>query len=106
MILARYAGSGCSEIGDREFNAVGQQAEMSEQSFIDAVIGGAIFIPEEYFLAIGFTDEELAQYGTFGERINPTDSFSSKLALAQQRCLEIRKAASENSFFALAEVSA
>lgn len=84
MIEAVYVGSDCSEIGDREFDAIGQRATFSEQGFIDAVLGGAAFIDAADFSRLGFTLEELAEYGPLGTRVDPTSGFMEKLTLAQQ----------------------
>ena len=84
MVLCRYVGGDCSTIGDREFDAVGQRATLSEEGFREAVLGHAPFISEEDFTKIGFTQEELATYGPSGSRVDPPQSFIDKLAMAQE----------------------
>lgn len=84
MIACRFVGGDFSLVGDREFDAVGQQATFSEQGFKDVVFGGAAFIPEEDFLRIGFTEQELETYGPAGQRFNPPQSFCDKLGAAHQ----------------------
>ncbi len=84
MISCRYVGGGCSELGEREFDTVGQRAMLSEEGFKEAVLGRAAFIAEADFAKVGFTEDELATHGNFGSRIDPPQSFCDKLATAQQ----------------------
>lgn len=84
MISCRYVGGDCSFLGEREFEAVGQRAMLSEDGYRDAVLGGAAFIPESDFFKIGFTTEELAANGPVGIRVDPPQAFNEKLARAQQ----------------------
>ena len=82
MIKCVYVGGDSCEIGNREFDAVGQTAEFSESEFRDVVLGRAPFIPEEDFARVGFTEEELKKWGKPGERFETSDLFTGKLALA------------------------
>jgi hypothetical protein len=84
MVSCRYVGSDCALIGDTEFDTVGQLATFSEQGFSEVVLGHAFFIRDADFKACNFTQEELDQFGQSGMRIDPTPSFTSKLAMAQQ----------------------
>lgn len=104
MISCRYVGGDCSQIGDREYDAVGQRATMSEQSFREAVLGGAPFIPEEQFALRGFTPEELGKYGPSGERIDPPASFCDKLMACQQVYHDIRARMLRNEPLLFAEI--
>lgn len=90
MISCRYVGGDASMIGDREFDAVGQRAVLSEQGYREAVLGGAAFIPEEAFQKIGFTPVQLDQYGPVGLRLEPPAEFCDKLILSQQVFRDIR----------------
>lgn len=90
MISCRYVGSDCSQIGEREFDTIGQRAVLSEQGFREAVLGGAAFIPEEDFVKRGFSAEELAAHGPAGIRIDPPHSFTLKVDMAQQVFRDIR----------------
>lgn len=83
MIRCKYVGSMSCDIGDREFDAVGQEAEFSEQGFKEAVLGGAVFIPNEYFDLCNFLPEHVQQYGPSGVRIDPPQVFMNSLAVAQ-----------------------
>lgn len=83
MIDCRYVGGIASEIGDREFDTVGQLASLSEQGFKEAVNGGAAFILSEDFDRCNFLPEDLDKYGNSGQRIDPSSTFSNSLALAQ-----------------------
>ena len=91
MVSCRFVGGDCCEVGEREFDAVGQRAAFSEATFRDVVVGGAAFIIEEDFKKVGFTKEELAQHGSFGDRYDPPSSFCDKLFLAQEIFRETRK---------------
>lgn len=82
MIKCVYVGGDSCEIGNREFNAIGQAAEFSEAEFRDVVLGRASFILEEDFRRIEFTDDELKKWGAPGERFETSASFADKLALA------------------------
>lgn len=84
MVNCVYVGGEASEIGDREFDAVGQKAQFSESGFVDAVLGGAAFLPESEFNRIGMTAEEIRKYGPAGERDNPPGSFIAKLSRAHE----------------------
>lgn len=84
MISCRYVGNDCSQIGEREFDEVGQRADFSETGFREAVLGNAAFIPEEDFVRTGLLAENLAAYGPAGLRIDPPASFVDKLNSAQQ----------------------
>jgi len=105
MIQCTYVGSGCSQIDDREFDAVGQRASMSENNFREAVLGGAAFIPTEDFAKIEFTEEEICRFGPMGSRFDPSASFCNKLMLAQQLYRDLRNRMSTDSEEILAEVS-
>lgn len=91
MISCRYVGSDCCMIGDREFDAIGQRAVFSEQSFREAVLGNAHFIAEEDFLRCKFTSEELEAHGRSGDRIDPPASFCEKVNLAQAMWRDARR---------------
>lgn len=84
MISAVFVGSDSAFIGDTEYDEVGQKASFAEKFFVDVINGGACFIPQKSYEAIGFTADELAAYGPAGLRDNPTNDFCQKLALAQQ----------------------
>lgn len=84
MIACRFVSSDTSYIGNVEFDAVGKKAKLSESRFIEAVEGGAAFIPEFLFKQIGFTSDELAAHGPVGKRFEPASSFCDKLFKAQQ----------------------
>lgn len=91
MVKCRFVGGDCSTIGDREFDTVGQVAEFSEAVYKEVLLGGADFLPEHDFNVLGFTEQELEEFGPSGIRLLPTDSFCRKLALAQTRSQEIRQ---------------
>lgn len=90
MIACRYVGGGCSTVGDREFDAVGQRAVFSERSFCEVVLGNAPFITEEDFNKVGFTADELSLHGPSGARVDPPQSFNDKLGMAQQMFRDMR----------------
>lgn len=90
MVTCRYVSSDSTEIALREFDTVGQKAEFSESTFVEVVLGGGVFIPEEDFARCRFTEEQLEKYGRSGDRVNPTEDFCNKLALAQQIYRELR----------------
>lgn len=90
MISCRYVSSDCSTIGDREFDSVGQRAMFSEQGFREVVLGGAAFVPEQYWKKYGFEQRELDKYGPAGMRIDPPASFCNKLDAAQADYRELR----------------
>lgn len=92
MIACRYVSADSSEIGEREFDAVGQKAVFSESQYRDVVLGGAAFLPEEEFLKLGFTEVELEKFGQIGVRVDPTESFCNKLIRGQERFREIMAA--------------
>ena len=105
MVICRYVGSGCSEIGDREFDAVGQCASFSEQGFREAVLGNAPFITEAEFEKIGFDDGELSLYGPQGSRVDPPQSFCDKLATAQEAFRDLRLRMERRADEALADAT-
>ena len=84
MVYCRYVGNDESQVGDREFAAIGEIAMFSEALFIDAVRGGASFILEDEFKKIGFSAQELAAYGHAEGRDEATSSFNEKVEMAQQ----------------------
>lgn len=100
MISCRYVGSDCASIGDTEYDAVGQKAELDEDLFVDAVLGNAYFITEGDFQLCGFTAEELRLYGPVGVRVNPTIQFLQKLDKAQQLCRGAKRQFEEIRSFA------
>ena len=104
MILCRYVGGDCSELADREFDTVGQRATLSEQGFLEAVIGGAPFIPEKDFLNIGFTETELMMHGPSGSRFDPPQEFNNKLLLAQRIFADVRGQILKDPHQILAEI--
>ena len=104
MISCRYVSADSSMIGDREFDAIGQRAVLSEQGYREAVLGGAAFIPEEEFRKIDFTVDELNQYGPVGVRVDPPNSFCEKLLRAQQIFRDLRERMMVDSQRVLAEV--
>ena len=105
MVSCRYVGSDSSEVGDREFDEVGQRAVFSEVGFKEACLGGAAFITEEEFKRRGFTAKELEKHGPCGARIDPPHEFLQKLYDAQQvyrdTCARMRRDVQE----VLADVS-
>ncbi len=105
MISCRYVGSDCSYLGDREFDAVGQMATLSEEGFREAILGGAVFIPEESFHKVGFTEDELKQFAESGMRCDPTESFVNKLALAQLMYGELFESMKQNANSILVETA-
>lgn len=105
MIACRYVGGDCSQIGDREFDAVGQRAVFSEQGFREAVLGNAPFIVEEDFSKVGFTADELSMHGQSGARMDPPQSFNDKLTMAQQMFREVRARMESEASSVLAEAS-
>ena len=105
MIACRYVGSDCSQVGDREFDTVGQRAVFSEQGFREVVMGEAAFIVEEDFKRVGFTSDELSMYGQSGMRVDPPQSFNDKLSLAQQIFHDMRARMASEANRVLAEVS-
>jgi hypothetical protein len=105
MISCRYVGGDSSEIGEREFDAVGQRAAFSEQGYREAVLGGAAFITEEDFRKISFTVDEINLHGPVGMRVDPPTSFCEKLARAQQIYREDRSRMLVNAEAVLAEAS-
>jgi hypothetical protein len=90
MVTCVYVGGESSAIGDREFDAIGQKAVFSEKGFGEVLLGGAAFIPQKMFDGIGFTEEELGEYGPIGSRYDPPQSFCDKLATAQHFFHELR----------------
>lgn len=90
LIPCRFVSSDTSFIGDVEFNAIGTRVKLSEPRFVEAVEGGAAFIPEVAFSKIGFTSDELAAHGPVGKRFEPSASFCDKLWQAQQVFQNIR----------------
>lgn len=53
-----------SHVAGLEYNAVGQSADFSDEYFVEALAGGASFLPEDRFAHHfeGFPPEQLAQY--------------------------------------------
>jgi hypothetical protein len=90
MLTCRYVGGGASEIGDREYEAIGQYGEFSEEQFSSIIRGGAAFLPESEFDKVGFTQEELDLSGPFGSRDSGDANFQAKLAAAQAAYADIR----------------
>lgn len=90
VVQCRFVGGEASEIGEIEFDAVGQRATFSERGFCEVVVGGAAFLPEALFVRVGFTDQELDAHGPVGQRCNPPQSFCDKLLVAQQFYRELR----------------
>lgn len=84
MVHCRYVGNEGCEIGDREFDAIGQVAVFSEQLFADVIRGGAAFITDKDFQKLGITAEEIAAYGHAEGRDIAPASFNQKVELAQQ----------------------
>ena len=105
MISCRYVGGDASEIGDREFDTVGQKASLSETGYREAVLGGAAFIPESSFDKLGFSQDELDSFGPVGMRMNPPASFCDKLMVAQELFREIRSEMIRDSAGILVEAS-
>jgi hypothetical protein len=58
--IYRYVGGGSCSVGDRDFESVGQKAEFSHELALDALNGGAVFVTEEQFETLDFTDEEIS----------------------------------------------
>lgn len=105
MISCRYVGGDSSEIGDREFDTVGQKASLSETGYREAVLGGAAFIPEATFDKVGFSQEQLDMYGPVGLRMDPPADFCDKLMVAQELFREIRSEMTRDSAQVLVEAS-
>jgi hypothetical protein len=89
MISCRYISADSSEIGDREFDAIGQRATFSEQGYREAVLGGAAFLPDNEFSKLGFTQAELDSFGPVGTRADPPPVFVEKLLKGQEAFREI-----------------
>ena len=105
MVNCAYVGNLASQIGDIEFDTIGQRAEFSETGFRDAVLGGAGFIPMADFDRVGFEAKELEQYGSSGMRCDPTDSFCRKVEIAQQIYRDIYRRLQGRDVDVLAEVA-
>jgi hypothetical protein len=90
MIFCRYIGGEVSQIGEIEFDSIGQRATFSERGFRDIVLGGAAFLPVSMFDRLRFTDTELEKHGPIGARYFPPDTFCNKLLTAQQLFRELR----------------
>lgn len=105
MVNCRYVGGDCSEVGEREFDTVGQRATFSEELFSEVLLGGAAFITERDFAKVGFTDLELDTFGPCGMRIDPTPEFVEKMEVARQFYLDTRRLVLERGALALAGVS-
>ncbi len=84
MVHCRYVGNDACEVGDREFDAIGQVAVFSEQTFADVIRGGGAFIADKDFQKIGITAEEIAAYGHAEGREIASASFNCKVDMAQQ----------------------
>lgn len=97
MVHCRYVGNGDSQVGEREFDAIGQVAVFSESLFADVVNGGAAFITDKDFQNLGFTQEELAAYGSAEGRDIAPASFSQKVERAQQVFRDTRALLSSES---------
>jgi hypothetical protein len=106
VISCRYVGGESSSIGDREFDTIGQRANFSENIFRQVAAGNAAFIPESEFLRVGFTPDELSEYGPIGDRVDPPQSFCEKLSRAQQifRDIQSRMLEDKQAFRILAEI--
>lgn len=83
MIDCRYVGE-LSFIGDRRFDSIGQRAVLAEAQFEEVLLGGAAFIKEDDFRKIGFTDEEIAAYGSSIGFADFPQTFGEKLSIARQ----------------------
>ena len=105
MISCRYVGGDCSDVGGREFDAVGQRATFSEESFREVLLRLAPFIPDADFDKVEFTEHELSTYGPSGKRVDPPQSFCDKLALAQEICRDLRERMLGGGGEVLAEVA-
>lgn len=58
MALYRFVGR-AAQLGETIFSAVGEQAELTEQVYREAIAGGAAFITEEEFKALEISDYDL-----------------------------------------------
>ena len=61
----------------------GQKVQLAEDVAITAIAGGAALLPEEKFVAVGFTDEELKDYAYPGQREGAPEAFAAKLLAAR-----------------------
>ena len=91
MVHARYVGGEVSELGEIEFDTIGQRATLSEKGFREVILGGAAFLPQATFDRVGFTEEELQHQGPLGQRYLPHEDFCNKLAIAHQFYRELRQ---------------
>lgn len=62
-VYIRRSGSGSTIRGDREFTAVGQRIDLSEESFKELVKGGGAFLPLDQFETINFDEADLVKFG-------------------------------------------
>lgn len=90
MVTCRYVGLGCAQVGELEYDTIGQRASFSEDVFYQVILGGAEFLPEEEYQRAGFTAEDIRAYGAMGERVDSSDSFLSKVDFAHKSCSDLR----------------
>ena len=88
MGLYRYVGGGQTSIGDRGFDFVGQQGEFTEEQFLEVVLGGGVFIPEESFQKIEISLEDLTRLQWYPEN-QPEPELASKIEQARSVFREI-----------------
>jgi hypothetical protein len=108
MVKCRYVGGDCSTIGlgdgEVEYDTIGQRATMTERGFREAVLGGAPFIPDEYFDRVDFTPQELSQWGQVGVRVDTSTRFEEKLGVAQEMFRDLCARMRANQSLTLAEL--
>lgn len=88
MVSCRYVGSDVSNVGDREFSALGERAVFSESTFIDVVLGGCPVIPESTFRRVGITQDEIEAVANEPEEI--LASVAQKINIVQQAYRDLR----------------
>jgi len=86
-----FVGNLCN-VMERTYDAFGQRANFTDAQYRDVVLGGGAFIPEESFTEIGFTLEEIAAFGSSGNRMFAPDSLRDRVFRAEQvfRCVRDR----------------
>jgi len=84
----RFVGLECS-IGGRQYDRFGMRAQFDLSLAQDVLSGGACFIPDSDYLALGISDADAQRYGYAGGFPEPPQTFRNARAAAQARAREL-----------------
>lgn len=89
-MIYRFLGSESEIHGVAKLTRVGQSIQLEASVAREAITGGCSLLPEVEFDALGFTDEELREFGgTYGRAAAPPE-FIAKLRAGWVRVAELR----------------